>query len=187
MQDQEALWFLSSASSFIFDYVLRQKLGGPNLNFFIMKQLPMLPPECYTMPCGWDEQLTLGMWVFHRAFELTYTAWDLEPFAKSCGNDNPPFRWSDERRFLLRCELDGAYFHLYGIERADVDYILETFPIVKQRDEDLYGDYRTKRVILEIYDRMKQSMDTGEPYQTALQPPPSDPSLAHPSRIGMNV
>jgi hypothetical protein len=56
------------------------------------------------------------------------------------------FRWNEERRFLLRCELDAAYFHLYGIERDDVDYTMETFPIVKRKDEKLYGEYRTKRV-----------------------------------------
>ena len=80
--------------------------------------------------------------------ELTYTAWDLEPFAKDCGYDGPPFRWDEERRFLLRCELDAAYFHLYGIARDDVDYIMETFPIVKRKDEAQHGEYRTKRVIL---------------------------------------
>ena len=30
-----------------------------------------------------------------------------------------------------------------------MDYILETFPIVKRKDEKLSGEYRTKRVILE--------------------------------------
>lgn len=83
--------------------------------------------------------------------------------------------------FLFRCELDAAYFHLYGIEREDVDYIMETFPIVKRKDEKEHGEYRTKRVILEIYDEMKQAIDTGHPYQTRLDPPPADPRVAHQS------
>jgi len=111
----------------------------------------------------------------------------LEPYAEECGYNGSPFRWNDARRFLLRCELDAAYFHLYGIERADVDYIMDTFRVAKDENEHQYGEYRTKRVILEIYDKMKQAMDTGESYQTALQPPPSDPSLTHPFRVGMNV
>ncbi len=86
-----------------------------------------------------------------RTLELTYTAWDLEPFAKNCGYNGPPFRRNEERRFLLRCEVGATYFHLYGIERDDVDYIMEMFPIVKCRDEQKYSDYRTKRVILESY------------------------------------
>ena len=111
-----------------------------------------------------------------------YTAWDLQPFAHDCGYDGPPFRWDEERRFLLRCELDAAYFHLYGIARDDVDYIMETFPIVKRKDVAAHGEYRTKRVILEIYDAMQQAMDTGEPYQTRLDPPPADPRWRIPVR-----
>lgn len=87
-----------------------------------------------------------------------------------------------ERRFLLRRELDAAYFHLYGIERDDVDYIMETFPIIKRKDEQKHGHYRTKRVILEIYDAMTEAIHTGKPYQTLLDPPPADPKVAHPPR-----
>jgi hypothetical protein len=52
--------------------------------------------------------------------------------------------------------------------------------LVKRKDEKQYGDYRTKRAILEIYDEMKRAMETGEPYQTRLYPPPADPKVAHP-------
>lgn len=106
----------------------------------------------------------------------------VRPFAKDCGYDGAPFRWDEERRFLLPCELDAAYFHLYGIERVDVDYIMETFPIVKRKDEQKYGEYRTKRAILEIYDAMAEATRTGNPYQTLLNPPPAYPSVAHSPR-----
>ena len=91
----------------------------------------------------------------------------------------PPYRWDEERRFLMRCELDAAYFHLYGIARDDVAYIMDTFPIVKRKDEAAHGEYRTKRVILEIYDAMARAMETGEPYRTLLDPPPGHPSQTH--------
>lgn len=78
-------------------------------------------------------------------------------------------------------ELDAAFFHLYGVERDDVDYILETFPIVKRKDVQEHGDYRTKLVILDIYDRLQEAIDSGEPYRTRLDPPPADPSVAHPA------
>jgi len=81
----------------------------------------------------------LGDWIWPRVLELNYTAWDLEAFARKCGYEGPLFRWEDERRLLLRCELDAAYFLLYHIERNDVDYIMETFPIVKRKDEQQYG------------------------------------------------
>jgi len=87
----------------------------------------------------------------------------------------------------LRCELDAAYFHLYGIERDDVDYIMKTFPIVKRKDEKQYGKYRTKRVILEIYDEMNRAMEAGEPYQTRLVPSPADLSVAHAPRESIDI
>jgi hypothetical protein len=47
-----------------------------------------------------------------------------------------------------------------------VDCILETFPSVKRKDEQALGEYRTKRVILDIYDAMQQAMEMGIPYHT---------------------
>jgi hypothetical protein len=46
-------------------------------------------------------------------------------------------------------ELDAAYFHLYGIDRGDVDHIMETCLIVKRKDEARFGEYRTNRLTLQ--------------------------------------
>jgi hypothetical protein len=105
--------------------------------------------------------------------ELLYTSVDLRGLADECGYTGEPFTWDTDRRFLLRAELDAAFFHLYGIGRDDVDYILETFPIVRRKDEAAHGEFRTKRVILEIYDALAGAMTTGEAYQTRLDPPPA--------------
>ena len=114
-----------------------------------------------------------------RVLELLYTAWDLSSFAEENDFSGPPFHWDIERRFLIRSELDGCFFHLYGIGREDIDYIMDTFPIVRRKDEDKYSEYRTKRVILEIYDEMTRAIQTGQPYQTRISPPPGDPRAAH--------
>lgn len=120
------------------------------------------------------------------------------------------FRWDEERRFLLRCELDAAFFHLYLPAEANGDwrraegetvedlarlkasfpaprdgaaYIMDTFPIVRRKDAEKYdGENHTKRVILEIYDAMQESIRTGQPYQTRLDPPPADPRCCHAPR-----
>ena len=60
--------------------------------------------------------------------------------------------------------------------------MMETFLIVKRKDVERYGDYRTKLVILDIYDRMLRAIATGEPYQTLLGPPSADPRCCHPPR-----
>jgi Eco57I restriction-modification methylase len=154
---------LANLSSYVLDYVVRQKSGGTHLKFFIIKQLPVLAPSTFTESIDF---------IRSRVLELTYTAWDMEPWARDLGDDGPPFRWDEERRFLMRAELDAAFFHLYGIDRDDVDYIMETFPIVKRKDIAANGTYRTKDKILEIYDAMAKAKSAGADYQTQLTPPP---------------
>jgi len=180
-------------NSFVFDYLARQKVSGLHFNWTLISQLPTPPPSLVSK--SWME------FIQTRVLELTYTAWDLEAFAQDCGWSGPPFRWNEERRFLLRCELDAAFFHLYlGTEnewrkqpaaltqsfptpRDAVSYIMDTFPIVKRKDEEKFnGDYRTKRTILEIYDALAEAMKTGKSYQTRLDPPPADPRCCHPPK-----
>lgn len=168
--------------SFALDYAARQKVGGTHLKYHTFKQLPVLPPTTYSASTSWRHGDSIIDFLLPRVIELTYTAWDLEPFARDVGYDGPPFRWDPARRFLLRCELDAAFFHLYGLARDDTDYILDTFPIVRKNDEKAHGEYRTKRVILEIYDVMADAARTGVPYVTRLDPPPADPRVAHPPR-----
>jgi hypothetical protein len=166
--------------SYALDFAARQKLGGTSLTYFVLKQLPLLAPTDYGRTAAWSGTSTVGEWLLPRVLELTYTSWELEGFGRDFGYEGPPFRWDSERRFLLRCELDAAFFHLYGIARDDVDYIMDTFPIVKRKDEEVHGHYRTKDQILDIYDRLQQAIDSGESYQTVLNPPPAHPSCAHP-------
>jgi len=172
----------SNFSSFVFDYIARQKIGGVHATFYIVKQLPVLPPYIYKETASWNPSVTLFDWILKRGLELTYTAWDLEGFARDVGYEGPPFVWDEQRRFLMRCELDAAYFHLYGISADDAAYIMGTFPIVKRKDESAHGTYRTKEKILEIYHQMAESIKSGTPYETQLSPPPADPSAAHPFR-----
>ena len=72
-------------------------------------QFPLLSMNQLLSGVRWisDESMQ-AKWIVARVLELTYTAWDLQPFARDCGYDGPPFRWDEARRFLLRCELDDA-------------------------------------------------------------------------------
>ena len=193
---------VAALNSFVFDFVARQKIGGLHLRDNTMAQL-LLPPPCeFEVFAPWCSSSKVSDWISDRLLELTYTAWDLQAFAEDCGWAGPPFRWEEERRFQLRCELDAAFFHLYLrsedewrkqpaaltqaflTPRDAVSYIMDTFPIVKRKDEAKFnGDYRTKRTILEIYDALATAMRTGQPYQTRLDPPPADPRCCHPPKV----
>jgi hypothetical protein len=172
-------WALPAVlSSFILDFIARQKASGMNMNLFIVKQLAVPAPDQLARSSTWSSE-EVAAWLAPRVLELTYTAWDIEGFGADVGYDGPPFRWDPGRRELLRAELDAAFFHFYGIERDDVDYIMDSFPIVKRKDEAAYGEYRTKRLILERYDALAAAAGAGTEYHTVLDPAPADPSCAH--------
>jgi hypothetical protein len=62
------------------------KVGGTDINHFIIHQLPIISPTQYTNSPG----CLLFDGIVDRVLELTYTAWDLEPFAKDCGYNGAP-------------------------------------------------------------------------------------------------
>jgi hypothetical protein len=111
--------------------------------------------------------------------ELTYTSWDLQAFARDALYEGPPFRWDANRRFLLCCELDAAFFHIYGLSRNDSDYVMDSFLVLRKNDEKAYCEFRTKRVVLERYDAMAAAIRSGQAYQSKLNPGPADPRAAH--------
>ena len=192
-----AVLALSTLASMPFDYLARLKVSANHLTQGILESLAV-PALADLIEFG--TRMGSEKWISDRALELTYTAWDLEAFAADCGWSGPPFRWDEERRFLLRCELDAAFFHLYlgpqsewqqqpeALTRAfptprhAVSYIMDTFPIVKRKDEAKHNHYRTQQTILQIYDALGEAMQTGVPYKSLLNPPPADQACSHPPR-----
>jgi len=148
----------ANLTSLVFDFVARHKVGGTHMNFFIIKQLPVLPPDVYS-----EEALD---YIASRVLELTYTSHDLTPFACDLGYEGPPFDWHPERRHQLRCELDAYYAHLYGLTRDELRYILDpadvmgpdypsvTFPGLKRKEIAEHGEYLTQRRVLEAFDAL---------------------------------
>ena len=173
---EQAVSLLAMLSSFVLDYIARQKIGGINMTYNFVEQLAVLRPSEFRAAASWDGSQTVDEWLRPRIEELVATAADLAIFGRE-PEETRAFRWDRTRREILRAELDGAFFHLYRIERPDVDYIMDTFSIVKRKDMAEHGLYRTKELILAVYDRMSNAIDTGEPYQTILDPPPAHPSL----------
>ena len=153
------------------DYAARQKVGGLHLKYNVFRQIPVFSPRQYGRKCPWEPVATVRDWLLFRVLELTYTAWGLKAFAEDCDDEDPPFIWDPERRFQLRCEIDAAFFHLYGISRDDTAYILDTFPVLERSEERVHGEYLTKRVVLEIYDALESAASKGIPYESPLGPP----------------
>ena len=151
---------LANLNSLPFDWAARLSVGGTHMSFFILKQLPVLPPETYL-----EEAPEESKWVelvVPRALELTYTAHDLQGFAQDLGYDGDPFPWDEDRRHRLRCELDAIYAHMYLLDRTDLEWILDaedpsqSFPGLKRSELREFGEYRTQRYVLQAYDQMAE-------------------------------
>ena len=159
---------MSNLGSCITDYVVRQKVGGGSIKYFIMRQLPILPPTVYSSA---DMHFILP-----RVLELTYTSWDIKAFANDVwkeatdalrepvarqweenraatsghewdapewakidkdGINLPPFKWDEDRRALLRAELNAYYAKLYGLNRKQLRYILDPHGLSKKELKDI--------------------------------------------------
>ena len=151
---------LANMNSLPLDWAARFSVGGVNMNFFIVKQLPVLPPEAFLKKsiCGYP-------WVqliVPRVLELSYTSEELRCFASDLGYSGLPFPWNEERRHCLRCELDAIFAQMYGLERSDLEWILDaqspssSFPSLKQNEIRDFGEYRTQRYVLYAFDLLNQ-------------------------------
>lgn len=172
--------FLANSSAIALDFVARQKVGGTHLTVEMWKQLPILPPEFYT-----ERRLAF---ITPKVLELTYTSHSLAPFARDLGHHGPPFAWDEDRRALLRADLDAFYARAYGLTRDELRYILdpadvkgpdypsETFRVLKEKEIRQHGEYRTQRLVLEAWDRMQQdgtfaALSMAETVDGAMQQP----------------
>jgi hypothetical protein len=144
---------LGNLGSLPLDFVARQKAQSTHLNWYIVEQLPVVPPERYeAVRFGPKSAAEI---VREIVLELTYTAHDMAPFARDLGHVDeagevkPPFIWDEERRLHLRARLDAVFFHLYGVtDRDDVRYVYSTFPIVERQEAAAYGTYRSRDLCL---------------------------------------
>lgn len=150
--------FIANLAALAFDVAARQKIGGTTLNFFLLFQLPVLPPSAYS-------EGDLGF-IVPRVLELSYTSHSMAPFARDLGYEGEPFRWDEDRRAQLRAELDAWYALAYGLSRDELRYILdpkdvmgedypsETFRVLMNNEIKKHGEYRTQRLVLAAYDKL---------------------------------
>ncbi|MFO1420399.1 MAG: hypothetical protein U1F59_05605 [Candidatus Competibacteraceae bacterium] len=136
---------LANLNAFVFDFIARQKVQGQHLNLYIVEQIPVIPPHRFEAAIG-DQ--TIADFIRAQVLRLTYTAVDLRPFAADLGYEGEPFVWDEDDRRHRLARLDAVFFHLYGLDRTDADYILAQFPIVREQDEKQFGRYLTRDLIL---------------------------------------
>ncbi|WP_024538075.1 Eco57I restriction-modification methylase domain-containing protein [Comamonas badia] len=155
---------LANICSLAYDFVLRQKVQGQNLNWFIIEQTAVISASRFNDPLpaafttaaraaglmnGHHAEPSIADFVAPQVLALSYTAHDLAPFARDMGYVDargmvlPPIAWNEEERRERLAALDALFFWLYGLSGAEVDYVLSTFPIVREQDERAFGRFRT--------------------------------------------
>lgn len=158
-------------SSLVADYTVRQKVGGTNLSHFFFKQFPILTPDQIPSTTQWQ--------IVKRVAELCYFNHDMDGWASELWEEmseeqraalpqlgaQQPWIYNPERRAVLQAELDAIFAHLYGLNTEDLVYILdpedicgkgcinETFRVLKDNEVRQYGEYRTKRLVLEAWNK----------------------------------
>ena len=143
-KDCAPLW-MANFCSFAMDFITKCKLQGINMNWYILQQLPVITRAAYDRRIG---DTTAADLVRDHVLRLCYTAWDLAPFARAQGYEGEPYGWDVEERRNLRARLDALYFLLYGLDRDDAAYVMDSFPITRRNDERDHGRYLTKELIL---------------------------------------
>lgn len=158
-------------SSLIFDYCSRQKIGGTHASINYVKQFPVLTPDQIPSATQWQ--------IVKRVAELCYFNHDMDGWASELWEEmneeqraelpqlgaQQPWIYNPERRAILQAELDAIFAHLYGLNTEDLRYILdpedvcgkgcinETFRVLKDNEIRQYGEYRTKRLVLEVWNK----------------------------------
>ena len=140
------------------DYCLRLKQTGASVNFHFVKQLPILPPSAY--------EPSDIRFVVNRVARLTRN----HDLINACWlTDQPTYAFGTaEERLQIRAELDAFYALKSGLSRDDLAFILDpqeaegpdypsvTFPGLRTKEMKLYGEFRTRRLVLEAYDRLTE-------------------------------
>ena len=153
---------VGNMNSIPLDWSARMSIGGVHMSFFYVKQFPVLPPEAYlkVSTCGtsWIQLIVPKM------LELTYTSEEMRGFAEELGYQGDPFPWDEHRRHNLQSELDAIFAHMYGLTRADLEWILDaespsvSFPSLKQNEIRKFGEYRTQRLVLHAFDLLTSDL-----------------------------
>jgi hypothetical protein len=69
-----------------------------------------------------------------------------------------PFQWDERRRLQLRAELDALYGELYRLSKPDLTHVLNSFETTRRKEKDRYGEFASKKLILNAYESFATSI-----------------------------
>jgi hypothetical protein len=158
---EDALLILSALNSIPLDFIARQKIANNrSLNQFIIKQLPV--PEKRHYESLKVDGTPVKQQILEDTAKLVYNDHRLEPIADELGIDRDPYRYSTpdgEDREEIRWRIDALIAHIYGLTERDLETIYDSFRVLRKRDIESSGAFRTKE---EVIDRFGEMNITGQ-------------------------
>lgn len=161
--DEDYEWaylpWLAVANSYTMDALTRKKLSSPHLTLSVMDGLPFPRP---LLEDTWVQRVST------LVLRLTCTTPDMAPYwnrmarlglcQETSPNSTPQDALIDQTaRSDAMAEIDAIVARdVYGLTREEIADVLETFPIIRRRDEQAYGTFLTKNSILRAYDELAQ-------------------------------
>ena len=147
--------WLAVGNSFCLDYLTRKRISL-HIKYTVLDSLPF-------------PRLRIDHPVIERlgglALRLTCTAPEMTAYWNAMApygwcepvpeDANPPGFVDPDVRAAARAEIDAVVAReLFGLSAEELAGILDTFPVLRRREEKTYGEFRTKRLVLEWYDKL---------------------------------
>lgn len=153
---EDSICLIGILNSLVVDYCVRLKVNGAHINLYIIKQIPVINNKYLTEAdrkfiVPRVSKLICGSAEICRAWEVS---------KKDMNSVN--------QRLSIRCEVDAYIAQRYGLTRKDLEFILDpseaetedypsvTFPGLKKKEMKLYGEFRTRRLVLEAFDKLEK-------------------------------
>jgi hypothetical protein len=151
---ERMLLFACIFGSFVFDFIVRQKLSSAHLNRFTLAQIATPRPESFQRKLLFDGvEGAASEQVVGTAFGLFCNTESMLPFFKDFGV-SAPVPWDPAARDRARCLIDAIIAKCYGLTRSEYAYVLTRFPILQRQENEKYGEFRSERLCLEAWDRL---------------------------------
>ncbi len=204
------LMFEAVLSSLVTDFGVRCKVGGTNFNAFYLEQMVLLSPDQFPqVETDRIVELALELVYTSEHLRPLAEACgcDGDPFpydearrallraeldalvARLYGLSRKQLRYILDPHGLSWAELEDLLDpsedptcsgpHLLPAEPA-IDFPGETFRVLKDKEEKKYGEYRTRRLVLEAWDRLWTELGPVEPLPVRFGP--NAPELAQEGR-----
>ncbi len=149
------LTWLAVANSFTMDSLVRRKLSSPHMTYTVLDGLPFPRPS---LEDAWVRT------VAPVVLRLVCTSPEMTPYWNAMVTHGlvPPTLegatpvtalTAPEERALARARLDAIVArHIFGLTRDELASLLGTFPVLQRRELRTFGEFQTKRLVLDAFD-----------------------------------